>query len=85
MAFMKPCPQCGVRGAVTVTYKLVAYPLGTHSLSGSQMKCSAAIKALLECGECDLKVYGHLEDAVMRGDTFVGGHFVADRMPVMAP
>lgn len=76
---MKACPQCGSQGTVTVSMKLVAVPLGTSCPGGSTMKAYAHVKAVLECSECSLRVYGHLEDAVMRGNAFVGGHFVSDR------
>lgn len=76
---MKPCPQCGTEGTVSVSMKLVAIPLGTSCPGGSTMKAYAEVKAVLECAECDLRVYGHLENAVMRGNAFVGGHFVSER------
>jgi len=81
---VKPCPQCGAQGTITVSMQLVAKPLGTWSLPGSQMKAVCQTKAVLECSDCQLRVFGRLEGERMVGRTFVGGHFVADRVPVRA-
>jgi hypothetical protein len=35
------CPLCGLTGCISIAWRLVAKPLGSFSLSGSQMKLSA--------------------------------------------
>lgn len=44
------CPECGVRGQVEVTIKLIVDE--DASLSGSQMKVSAHKGAVFTCGNC---------------------------------
>jgi hypothetical protein len=80
----KPCPCCGTSGTITVTPRLRAFPIGTHCVGGSAIKVNAEVIAVLECTECGMTVSGHLENAVLRGNVFVGGHFVADEKLVAA-
>jgi hypothetical protein len=47
------CPGCGTRFALLVRCGLQASPVGSHSLSGSQMKASARLASLLRCVRCD--------------------------------
>ena len=57
----KPCPACG-QHKVIISIELKASPLGTHSLSGSQMKVSASEVPVLNCGACDLMLEGEIRD-----------------------
>lgn len=46
------CPMCGRREVVEVWQTLRAKPLGSHSLSGSQVKFSARSIWRYECYAC---------------------------------
>lgn len=59
---------------MVVEETLVARPLLDFSLSGTQMKWSANVRAQLRCKECGFKVLGGLQD----------GEFVARRSDVEA-
>lgn len=48
------CPMCGHVG-FTVSWKLVAKPLGTFSLAGHQMKVSAREVPVVKCDGCGLE------------------------------
>lgn len=53
------CPECGAGpGVLSIKITLVAKPLGSHSLSGAQMKVSANEVPILVCRECDLALAG---------------------------
>lgn len=45
------CPVCHEK-ALTVEEKFVARPIGSHALSGSQMKVSAVKAITVTCGKC---------------------------------
>jgi hypothetical protein len=47
-----PCPECAEAGWMEVREVLVAKPLGTFSLSGTQMKVSASWGWEFRCGKC---------------------------------
>lgn len=47
-----PCPQCEAVGTLSMQWKLVARPLGSHSLAGAQVKLSARETPYIECSEC---------------------------------
>jgi hypothetical protein len=47
-----PCPECRESGGMAVREVLVAKPLGTFSLSGTQMKVSARWGWEFRCGKC---------------------------------
>ncbi len=54
-----PCPGCKQVGTlVLIPEKLVAKPLGTWSLSGAQMKTSAYVAPVIECGNCNWQAVG---------------------------
>lgn len=46
------CPVCGEAGGMEVCEVLQAKPLGSFSLSGSQMKVSAIRRWEYRCGKC---------------------------------
>jgi hypothetical protein len=46
------CPQCEAVGTLSVEWKLVARPIGSHSLAGAQVKVSAQDTPHLVCSEC---------------------------------
>ena len=46
------CPGCNTRFALLMRLGLAAKPLGTFSLSGTQMKVSARTAYLLRCTVC---------------------------------
>lgn len=73
------CPGCGA-AMLEMRWALAAKPLGTHSLSGGQLKVSALVRARVSCEACAWSVQGGLEGATMSADGtgFTGGHFVAD-------
>lgn len=54
-----PCPKCGELG-MTLTWQLTARPLGTFSLSGSQLKFSATEIPVIYCPHCGLYAEGNL-------------------------
>jgi len=43
------CPECGMVGSLEIEVMLIAKQLGTHSLSGTQMKVSANTKPVIVC------------------------------------
>lgn len=47
-----PCPQCEAVGTLSVEWRLVARPIGSHSLAGAQVKLSAQNTPHLVCSEC---------------------------------
>lgn len=57
-----PCPWCGIR-ALHIGEELQAKPVGSYSLSGAQIKVSAQVVPILECGNCDLSVDGGYDAA----------------------
>lgn len=54
-----PCPQCGER-SLELSWRLVAKPLGTFSLSGSQLKFSANEIPFIHCNGCGLTAEGNV-------------------------
>lgn len=46
------CPACGGQGTMTLEQKFVARPIGSHSLSGSQLKVSAVQAMVVSCSGC---------------------------------
>lgn len=54
----KSCPQCEAVGTLSVQWKLVARPLGSHSLAGAQVKLSARETPHLECSACEFSEAG---------------------------
>lgn len=55
-----PCPHCGQQ-TLRIEHRLEAKPLGTHSLSGSQMKVSAMSWPYLVCDNCKVEARGRME------------------------
>lgn len=47
------CPECLRVGTLAVEYRLVARPVGSHSLAGAQLKVSAVNWLHLVCAEAD--------------------------------
>lgn len=49
------CPACSTVGSLQLKTMLLARPLGSHSLSGSQMKVSARSTICIVCSnpDCD--------------------------------
>lgn len=56
-----PCPSCKVVGTLALGEQLVASPLGSHSLSGSQVKFSARHQPVLTCSACGLRLVGQYD------------------------
>lgn len=56
-----PCPKCHEVGGLFMSAELVAQPVGTWSLSGSQIKTPATIKPYLKCAHCTLKIAGEFD------------------------
>jgi hypothetical protein len=56
-----PCPWCGNR-TLHIGEELRAKPIGSYSLSGTQMKVSAYTFPILVCHACGLEVEGRYED-----------------------
>jgi hypothetical protein len=46
------CPNCGRRHVLNVHRVLEAKPLGSHSLSGNQLKVTAVAKTRATCSDC---------------------------------
>jgi hypothetical protein len=70
---MARCPDCGVSsredpGAMVVTDEWRAKPLGTFSVSGSQMKTVVVVTHRLSCVRCGWSILGRI----------VGEEFIAD-------
>jgi hypothetical protein len=55
------CPKCGKVGALDISMKLVANPIGSFSLSGYQMKASTRLAPFLECLNCDFAIQGKID------------------------
>lgn len=51
------CPECGDR-TLSLAVELVAKPLGTYALGGSQMKVAARELPVLRCRACGLHMVG---------------------------
>lgn len=76
---MSPCPRCSVTGRISVRRVLVAKPLGTWSLAGTQDKTVAQDKAVLECDACGFSATGRLENVTVdNSGTITGGHFISE-------
>lgn len=56
----QPCPKCTRVGKLRIEMKLVAKPLGTFSLAGSNLKFSANEIPVLYCDGCGLELEGNL-------------------------
>lgn len=58
-----PCPDCEATGTLTINIKLVASPLGSHSLAGAQVKVSARERPVLSCttSSCDFELVGEVD------------------------
>lgn len=56
-----PCPQCKEIGGLFLSAQLVAQPLGTWSLSGSQIKTPAEITPFLKCVNCTFSLAGKFD------------------------
>jgi hypothetical protein len=55
----RTCPACGAGpGTLSITERMRAKPLGSHSLSGAQMKVSATLLPVLHCSACSLEREG---------------------------
>lgn len=54
------CPTCKVVGKMRIDLKLTAKPLGTFSLSGSQLEFSPNEIPVLHCDACGLEVEGNV-------------------------
>jgi hypothetical protein len=79
---VKPCPECGVTGAISVAPGVVALPLATWSVSGAMPKVSAWSGAVLACSACKMRVVGHLVNATVdAAGVLTGGHFVSGPPP----
>lgn len=58
-----PCPLCGAApGALSLTQRWEAPPLGTWSLAGAQTKTPAVLYIVLVCAVCGLFQRGHWND-----------------------
>lgn len=55
------CPQCKEVGGLFMSAQLVAQPLGTWSLSGSQIKTPAEITPFLKCANCTYSLAGKFD------------------------
>lgn len=53
------CPHCGHHG-MEMTFRMVAKPLGSFSLAGSQLKFSANEIPYIECPECGIGGEGNV-------------------------
>lgn len=53
LAEKSECPFCKKNGTLSVAYRLEAKPLGTHALSGSQIKFSAVRELWATCSTED--------------------------------
>lgn len=56
-----PCPNCEATGTLAIDVKLVANPLGSHSLAGAQLKVSARERPVLSCSACDFELAGEFD------------------------
>ena len=81
---LKPCPKCGSAGLTVQSVVVMRSdrPID-YSLSGQQLKLTAVNRIEMCCSseDCDFKIYGHLEDAVLSDDgkAFQSGYSVEDR------
>lgn len=64
-----PCPKCEAANVLYVDINFVAKPIGTFSLSGSQMKVSGRERPVLKCRNCDFNLPGEFDN---------GSHVVFD-------
>lgn len=56
------CPACGAGpGTLSIISRLVANPLGSHSLAGAQLKVSARRRPVLTCSRCPLRHVGEYD------------------------
>lgn len=56
------CPACNAGpGTLSIRQRLIAHALGSHSLSGNQMKVSATCCPVLTCSACGLHHVGHFD------------------------
>lgn len=53
------CPACGHHG-MQLSWRIVAKPLGSFSLSGSQVKVSANKIPVIECPHCGVSAEGNI-------------------------
>ena len=56
-----PCPQCHEVGGLYLDARIVAEPIGSHSLSGNQLKTTARVRPILKCTNCDLNLAGEFD------------------------
>ena len=57
------CPQCSAPAAhMVVTRAMIAKPLGSFSLAGTQPKVSVLDCLRLTCGECSWAVHGQIHN-----------------------
>lgn len=80
----QPCPACEHVGLV-LTWALTAKPLGSHSLSGGQMKVSALNTARCRCPECGWAINGRMDGGTVNaeGTAMVGGSFTSIGKPCL--
>lgn len=67
MTTVHACPDCGRRNyriSPTGEERLIAQPIGTWSLSGSQLKVTGRLVAVLrlECAECGWSIRGYTSE-----------------------
>jgi hypothetical protein len=77
-----PCPSCN-RTLMSMSWTLVARPVGSFSLAGAQMKVSASSRAVVRCRGCAFEAHGTIDGARASADgtMLVAGHFVSDPPP----
>lgn len=56
-----PCPQCQEVGDLNIIIELVAKPVGSWSLAGTQIKYSAQRLPILRCDHCTFKLVGKFD------------------------
>ncbi len=75
-ALPHPCPNCG-EARLTLSWWMIAKPIGDFSLAGRQLKFSVVQNAAILCGGCGTAVFGRITDGTLSadGNRFTGGHF----------
>lgn len=52
---LMPCPRCGYVGDMELNKRMVAKPLGSFSLAGTQMKVSVVEEFVMQHPRCGLR------------------------------
>lgn len=72
---------CGTdKKALELRAMLTAKEIGDYSIAGVQVKFLAKTGATISCTNCGWTAVGHVEDAVIDGNTFVRGTFVVENV-----